>query len=348
MEANREIIPDEENAALQVLKAQQLIPRDWLRPEKDPDGKDFSQFTDAREKLPAQCQLSDSQIAAFRTELGKAEPALVEARKIAELPRGRFPIEWKPERFDYQGLQERNNLLFLLIYDSMLRSQDENLEGAFVSFRAAINTARASGKEYGISALSVRTSCTIQALHSLERLLAQGTTDNGTLATAQKLLELEDNESKSVVLFALRGQRALVHRSFEEVYAGLIPFASFEISEPRSDLFKVEFLDFCSASDSRRAHAAFLRLATRFLEPESEVSPSSDRTWRPTKWDQVNYPDRLARRLFSEADRNLLKDLARLALWQRSSGGRALSAGTPFLAQISGCARRYGVPPQST
>src|SRR5262249_8258416 len=100
LEASRDAYPDEENSALRVQPVLRLIPGSWASKEEF-----YHLFAD----LPKQHQLDAAAVAALREEMAKVTAAVGEARKLADMPHGRFPnpnpSDWLSPPFagDVQG-----------------------------------------------------------------------------------------------------------------------------------------------------------------------------------------------------------------------------------------------------
>src|SRR5437868_4128451 len=84
LEKARAPVPDAENAAVVILSAHRLMPANTPS----------QAVADLFDDLPPPARLNDAQAAALRDLLGRTGPALAEARKLAELSRGRFPITY--------------------------------------------------------------------------------------------------------------------------------------------------------------------------------------------------------------------------------------------------------------
>src|SRR5262249_32651780 len=112
-------------------------------------------------ELAPQRQLSAEQITALRAELKKAAAALADARKLTDLPEGRYPITYSP---DWIGtllphVQDAREVAHLLECDADLRAQDGDADGALASCRAALNTGRSLGDEPILISQLVRIAC---------------------------------------------------------------------------------------------------------------------------------------------------------------------------------------------
>jgi hypothetical protein len=210
IEQTRADLPSTENSAHVVMRVKRLLRANWL-PQS---------LSDALDQVPPQEQLGAEPSAQLATALDNVGPALREARKVADLPRGRYPIEYTPNpistRLDDQ--QNARAVFALLAYDARRLAQAGDLKGAMTSCRAALNAARSLGDEpMGISQL-IRTAGVAVACREVERVLAQGAPAEEDLAALQRLLEDEDRFP--TLLVTLRGERAIQHELFRRVERG--------------------------------------------------------------------------------------------------------------------------------
>jgi hypothetical protein len=201
-EEKRATIPDEQNSALVIMAAHNLLPANWPlweRPEA-PENQNRSQ--EELRSLHAglwdvepPVQLNEDQTKALRQELRRAEEALTSARKVAALPKGRFPntrggsAVW---------------ISRLLYYDALLRAQDEDLDGALTSYRAVLNCCRSIDNRAG---MGLPVNWLQMAIKMVERTLAQGELSEAALLSIQRDLE-EEVEQLSLLTEAREKRRA--------------------------------------------------------------------------------------------------------------------------------------------
>jgi hypothetical protein len=225
-------VPDAENGALVLLKAAQLLPASPTFPFWPvPDAKgDIRYESDVRQALETSftdrappVQLNDRQAAALRAELKRAAAALEQARKLDHFPRGRYQVAWTP---DFIGtrighIQSVRDVAGLLCYDAQLRAHDRDVDGALSSCAAALNAARSIGDELMLVSQLVRIVCRTQAIHSIERVLAQGQASDAVLA---KLQQAVSEEAEAPLLYyGFRGERAGDDSLLELVQRGTAP-----------------------------------------------------------------------------------------------------------------------------
>lgn len=229
VEADRVVIPPAENSATPAIAAKQKLPERW--PDWDyPPQANGSQDLGVKRKLlqdgfwqlePVR-QLDAAQIAALRGELKRAAEALAEARKLADMPRGRYSISYSPDFLStlLPHVQDARVIASLLAYDVLLRAQDNDIVGALASCRAILNVGRSIGDEPLLVSQLVRMACRAIAVSKVERVLAQGEPSDDALRTLQQLLEQEEPEP--LILIALRGERGGMDRFLEAVQSGAV------------------------------------------------------------------------------------------------------------------------------
>jgi len=290
VEADRTVVPDAENSATVVIAAKQLLPAKWpfwdspVAPE-DPPGSGLKRealqksFSD----LGPQRQLNDEQTTALRTEMTRAAGALAEARKLVDLPLGRYPITYS---VDWLGtlmphVQDARLVAALLSNDALLLAQDKDADGALASCRGTLNAGRSVGDEPSTLPQLVRIACRAIATRQAERVLAQGEPSEGALKQFHLLLEKE--ESEPLLLIAIRGERAGMDRLMEAVQSGKVKISA-------RDLFVTarftgqsapslgDDLRLWTPGSAKSQRAAMLRYMNRYVElakllPEQQQAP---------------------------------------------------------------------------
>jgi hypothetical protein len=158
--------------------------------------------------LTPTASLSPQQIEALTAALTAAKPALAEARKLKDLPNGRYPTG-----YDYglvPGLGPHvpiaRQVAALLAYDALLRERAQDTDGALESCRGIVNVARSFGDEPDYFSQVVRMELRAAGCRRIERTLAQGQPSEAGLAAIQGLLEEE--EPQRLFLIGARGLRA--------------------------------------------------------------------------------------------------------------------------------------------
>jgi hypothetical protein len=267
IEARRAVIPDEENSARKIILAVRLMeahvkPGIWVN--------QIPLFNELQTLSP-EIQVNERQQKVLQTELKKLRDALAEARKVADMPRGRFPITYSPDAFSTfaPDIQDSRYVGYLLLMDVLLRLQEKDAAGALRSWKASFNTSRAVGDDPLIVAQMIRIILRDLALDQLERMLAQVELSEAQLADIQQMLEEE--KGQPTLLIGARGERAGVHRFMEALKADNARMST--ISPPGISRYlgiSNSALDElgCSvlAGSKDNNHAAMLETHTEFVE----------------------------------------------------------------------------------
>jgi hypothetical protein len=216
IEADRRKIPDNENSARHAMATVSLA-----RGFHVSSVKEYDRVFD---KLPPAVQLNTQQIQLIRGQLAKQPKALVEARKLKDMPYGRFPIVYSDDFICtlIPNQQETRQLADWLSNDAMLLAQDRDFDEAVESCQAILNAGRTIGDEPTLISFLIRAALQAISVTTLERVLAQShePISDKTLAAMQALLEKEMNECSWVQ--GMRGERAGQHYLFENIRAGKV------------------------------------------------------------------------------------------------------------------------------
>jgi hypothetical protein len=220
LEAHRRLPPAEHNAALQVLKAASLLPVPWPARPDDPEEEEVHTGAEVLWRLPPERQLDERQARRLRADLEQARPALDPARKLADMPEGRYPVVWAADvtftRCPWSDAIHATPALLEL--DAVLRSEDGDPDAALTSTRALVNVGRSLGDEPFFGAALSRSVCRRNAVLAVERAVAQGRPSEKALAAVQESLARED--ALPLPLLYFRGERALMHDFLTRVDAG--------------------------------------------------------------------------------------------------------------------------------
>jgi hypothetical protein len=229
LQAERPVVPDEENAALLGIAARKKLPPNW-NPLTQADK--FKVFALKPNQAP-----TAQQAAGLRDALEPGAAALPEARRLADQPRGRWPAG--ANAFDILEVAR------LLTADAELRRAEGDLDGALASCRAIVNCGRSVGDEPRMMPQLMRLAAGAIAAGQAERVLGQGQPSEISLTALQDLLA-EEGQAPLMTL-ALRGERASSDHLLESVQRGETPVkqlvASFSggatsrFSFKRADLF---------------------------------------------------------------------------------------------------------------
>jgi competence protein ComGC len=278
LEASRAVYPENENAALQLLTVKRMIPGGWGSKQE---------FYDLFNDLPKQHQLDAQQLKALREEMTKAEAAVAEARKLADMPHGHFPIEYTPDWIGtHMYVQDARAIANLLQNDVLLLAQEGDADAALRSARAGLNTARAIEDEPLLISQLVRIACRAIALGNLERVLAQGEPSPEALAEFQKLLEMEDRDN--LLLFGLRGERAGSNQLLEAMQTGKVGTTNFMGGMGSSSAESAALSLMMMAPGSlKNQRAALVRTLTRAVQA-AKLPPEQQKT----EFDQIDADSR--------------------------------------------------------
>ncbi len=210
--------PDNENAAVQLLRARDLLVKTPFTAPVAPGKKPRMART---MRLPA------DEAAALRAALAKVAPAAIdEARKLKGLPEGRFRFEaganplddTKPADLDPRLLPAMN----LLQQDAILRAHDGDFDAAAESCQALLHAAHAINDYPTLMPQLIRAAGQDLAVESIERTLGAGQISEHHLAALQRALEREADYN--AIYPALRGERAWAQLYFEMIEEGKLSY----------------------------------------------------------------------------------------------------------------------------
>jgi len=208
LQAKRTPIVDDDNGTAQVEEVLEELPTTWSTAN--------DKLLDELDALPPNAALSEPQRTRLRDALKQVTPALSEARTLARFQTGRLPQRTQEEFLAGEELPNAlaaRRVMNLLRLDMKLRAHEKDIRGALDSARALLAAGRSLGDEPDPSVQRARWACQLDACAAIERVLAQGTADDESLAAAQKLLE--DEASQPLLLPALRGYRILVDEALK-------------------------------------------------------------------------------------------------------------------------------------
>jgi len=213
LEDKRAVIPDPENSSLLIREVKAHLPENW---EYARYQKFYEQFVD----LDPEKQLNDEQVKKLTEVFENHEPVLILARRLADMPRGRAPITWSKDGLFIilNDTQNARTTVNFLRYDALLRSQENDADGALESCRAIVNAGRSIGDEPSLISTLMRIATNGIAHNALERSLAQGQPRDESMRVLQRLLE--DEEKEPILLYGIRGERACWDRVLERLQNG--------------------------------------------------------------------------------------------------------------------------------
>jgi hypothetical protein len=286
IEAARKVVPDAENSALHIVAIGKLRGgQTVITPDTE---KMF-------ENLPPQVLLNEQQAVHLERRFAVLRKTVAEARKLKDMPEGRYPIEYSDAWMDIPcpHLQEAREACELLKWDAVRRAHATDDEGALESCLALQNAACFMGDEPFPMSLFVRVGGNGVAVGAIERTLAQGHFTSASEPTLKLMQDTFARElSKPTLLIALRGKRAGLHQFIQAVdegkvnaaSLGLVPWApKVDILEGLSGGGKSVRRSLSDKVDSRltehfpgyltRQHAAMLRFANDLVSA-AKLPPS--------------------------------------------------------------------------
>jgi len=208
--------PNSRNSVLQAERALKLLPRDWQK-NKPGDDRPLEagevprgyRLREAIGKLEPTQPLSANLERGLRAELDELSAAVIEARKLVDLPDGQntHTVVKNPLEIKLSYEEDSRKLARLLKLDVEGRIQKKDWDGAVTSVIAIVNVARSPGDAPFVISQLVRMSIDTTAIQALTRILDQGTPSDRTLARLQEVLEKEAAEPR--LLYAIRGERAI-------------------------------------------------------------------------------------------------------------------------------------------
>jgi hypothetical protein len=250
------------------------------------------------DKLPPHVAPNPQQTAAVRDALKPLAAVLIEARKIAELPAGRFPFNTAPAVFETaRHIDSAGITTWLLQNDARLRIEEGDPEGAWVSCQAILNTGRSLGDEPTQIAQYRRLAGATEAIRLMERTLAHGVVPEPALAATQALLDEERRHP--ALLLAVRGFRASFHHWFTEMEAGRASVAQAKLLAAGSGSppgVVQELTGLWSRHELKPAHAWLIRYSTRAIEIVKQPGNDPEPELRQLAETRADAPE-LARKL---------------------------------------------------
>jgi hypothetical protein len=260
LEAARDGMPELQNSARVVLAA------GALRPKGRPDYRAL-QPVDEAPGLPPHL-LDAGRLAALRSEMAAVGAAVAEARRLAEMPRGRHPLFLADNPFAtlLPHVQTTREVASLLRYDALLLAQEGRPAEALRSCRAVFNAAGSLGDEPFMISQLVRIAIVAIGCAAVEKVLALGEAPADDLARLQEMLRQEDRHRTLWV--ALRGERAMLHDVFLGVAAGRIRLS--EVAGPAeggpAPTFTERYFGWVVRDLARRDHPKMLALMNKAVE----------------------------------------------------------------------------------
>lgn len=288
LEAKRQEVPKGENSADQVARVVERMPANWPPASRGMNGQpgpeDFA--TRIAETAP-DVRLTETLVAESRRELQLRAGALAEARKLADMPRGRARVVYMPNPIDVtlEHAQSTRVVARLLAADAAIRLHDGDADGALASCRAILNAGRSIGDEPFLISQLVRIAIGRVAVHAIERVVAQGEPSEAALAETQAMLAEESRHP--ALLIALRGERAGMHDLMKKLTTGELDFGTVSRSIGAGGVPNLPF----TTAFFEYNHALLISNLNRAVEISRRPEPGSLAAW--TAWEEsVRPPDR--------------------------------------------------------
>jgi hypothetical protein len=203
---------------------------------------------------------------------------MAQARALVDRPGGRFPVAWASDGISTRlpQLARTREVVNLLAYDVLLRSQNRDTDGALSTCRALLSACRALGDEPAAVSQRLRIDLRATACQQVELALAHGQASEAVLATLQGSLDAE--EAEPLLVTGIKGERALMDRFLTSVEAGA--FTPKQVRKTSS--FSIVLYLFRHSTTARAAHLRFCNraeeLATRPVAEQLDGFRQLDRT----------------------------------------------------------------------
>jgi hypothetical protein len=210
-------ISDEQNSAVRMLAAKRLLPQGWPGMAKLAAARSY--------RTAPQVRLSPAVIGGIRAALADIEPAVAEARAVANLPFGRIPPP--ASLSESLGPQSSANWFEYFttvrwVLDPLVHRQveDGELDDALVSVRAMAYASRPLAETPVMMTVLLAQAERFMAAMAIERALAQGEPSPVALDSLRRILEEDVN--RPLFLNALRGQRAALEELIRALDEGRV------------------------------------------------------------------------------------------------------------------------------
>jgi hypothetical protein len=263
IEAKRKVVPDASNSFLHIVAIKTL----GTPPGLVPVGLVAEESKLA--KLDPQIRLDEVQIAAIENQLAASRKLVIEARRLKDMPDGSMPTNSTDGLF-VLGIAK------VLNCDAYDRVQIGDAAGALESCLAIQHAARSFGDSPSLMHCLCRTACGINSMRALERVFAQSELSE---ASEPMLKLIQENMAKelheSLLLNAMRAERAFVHQMFEDFVAGKITSKNLFVGVGISATVDAWIIDNVPGFVARQ-RAALLRFQTEFVDALRKTPPEQD------------------------------------------------------------------------
>ncbi|HEX3449461.1 MAG TPA: hypothetical protein VHS97_14485, partial [Isosphaeraceae bacterium] len=189
LEAARRQVPDATNGALRVLDAGRALPARWHCAGESPSDAEKNRRNAVAMLAPTLC-LAPQTLQSLQTDLNEVGSALAEARALMDFSEGRFPVAWASDGVSTQLRHPATarDVVNLLAYDVLLRSQKQETDEALLTCHALLNVGRSLGDEPTAVSQRLRIDIRMTTCQQVEFALAHGRASEAGLARLQDAL----------------------------------------------------------------------------------------------------------------------------------------------------------------
>jgi hypothetical protein len=167
-------------------------------------------------------QLNPEQLDLIRDRLDSLGESLQEARRLRDLPYGRYPLVYASDIYSTLIPDQADSRIVgdWLQHDAYARAQAGDIDGALESCAARLNVARSLGDEPVVITFLQRSAGDQWFIDALERVLAQGVATEFHLADMQARIRREIDDLQQQWINSIRGERAATFRLYEGLASG--------------------------------------------------------------------------------------------------------------------------------
>jgi len=221
IEADRRTVRDEDNSALHIISVVKLLGR-----SAPADHPHYAAVVE--NNLTVLAQLNTQQIEMLREAYDKIPEAFVEARKLKDMPAGRFSLTYTPLWITtiLPNQQDTRRVVSLLALDAIWRSQQGDADAALESCIALVNASGAMGDEPLLITFLIRVNGLDALTAAVERCLAQGHPSDAVMKELQARLPSARADLRTQFRNGVRGERAGHQQMFEVLGRERVPFSS--------------------------------------------------------------------------------------------------------------------------
>ena len=204
--------PDDRNSAPLIPRIKKLSDPEWGKELAKAEWMPLSE-------VPPNVRYTPQVLAVVRGELAASAEAVALARTLKDRPSGHRGIDLKPAVFDtlLQDEQDTRHAADLLRWDAVVAVEGGDTRRAADDLLAMLNASRSLGDEPFLICQLVRIAVRTVTVRALERYLAQ-VERPPDLTAFQTALDADAEEP--LLLYGLRGERAVFDRLFENLDTG--------------------------------------------------------------------------------------------------------------------------------